>query len=91
LTSDNTIFTHRAYALGPAEGRSEREEGFQYSGKQNQPDTSARLISLREPEERMALQSCSVLKSFEVVNTRTLSERAANCIKTIFRIENPKS
>lgn len=56
MTSDNTIFTHRAYVLGPVEGRSEREEGFQYSGKQNQPDTSAWLISLHETEEGMASQ-----------------------------------
>ncbi|MDQ0059996.1 hypothetical protein J2T14_002168 [Paenibacillus harenae] len=44
-TSLNTIFTHWAFALGP---------GGVKAWKRKQPDTSARLISLREPVCRMA-------------------------------------
>ncbi len=41
LTSDNTIFTRRAFALGPAEVRSGFGEVFSAAGKRRQPDTSA--------------------------------------------------
>ncbi|PQP80729.1 hypothetical protein C0Q44_26235 [Paenibacillus sp. PCH8] len=55
-TSPNTIFTHRAFALGPARSKKWNQRGISAAGKLEQPDTSA-------PTKRIAPGDIRRLKS----------------------------